>query len=142
MEGFRSENFAPKNLELIETLKKEIRYFRNENKTKTYIIKSLTENQARDHLKETTTPKVRQRDNAIQTELTAKTWPQEEITPENSQNTIKSLPNANGRKSGSNPSLKLNKESAKKKTLIVGDLIVKHIDGWRLLITRILTWLC
>ena len=109
---------------------------------KTYIIKSLTENQPRDHLKKTATPKDRQRDTAIQTEVITKTWPQEEITPENSHNTSKSLPNANGRKSGSNPSLKLNKENAKKKTLIVGDSIVKHIDGWRLLITRILAWVC
>ena len=34
------------------------------------------------------------------------------------------------RKSGDNLSLRKNKEKVKKKTLIVGDLIVKHIDGW------------
>ena len=28
--------------------------------------------------------------------------------------------------------MRKNKEKVKKKTLIVGDLIVKHIDGWRL----------
>ena len=54
VEDFRSENSTPNNLELIETLKEEIRYLRNENITKTYIIKSLTENQATDHVKETT----------------------------------------------------------------------------------------
>ena len=36
------------------------------------------------------------------------------------------------RKSGNNTSLKQNKENVKKKTLIVGDSIVKHIDGSRL----------
>ena len=130
VEDFRSENFTPNNLELIETLKEEIRYLRKENITKTYIIKSLTENQATNHIKSTTTPKVHQRDTAFQTELIPKTWPQEEITPHNTHSTSKSLPNANGRKSGNNPSLKLNKENVKKKTLIVGDSIVKHIDGW------------
>ena len=39
---------------------------------------------------------------------------------------------ANGLKSGNNPPLNLNKENVKKKTLIFGDSIVKHIDGWRL----------
>ena len=132
VEDFRSENVTPNNLELIEILKEEISYLRNENITKTYIIKSLTENQATDHVKATTTPKVHQRDTAIQTEVIPKTWPQEEIPPQNSHDTSKSLPSANGRKSGYNPSLKLNKENVKKKTLIVGDSIVKHIGGWRL----------
>ena len=75
MEDFRSENFTPNNLELIETLKEEIRYLRNENITKTYIIKYLTENEATDHVKETLTPKVRQRDTAIQAELIPETSP-------------------------------------------------------------------
>ena len=44
VEDFRSLNATPNNPELIETLKEEIRYFRNENITKTYIINSLTEN--------------------------------------------------------------------------------------------------
>ena len=60
VEDFRSENITPDNLELIETSKEEIRYLRNENITKTYIIKSLTENQATNHVKATTTPKVHQ----------------------------------------------------------------------------------
>ena len=119
VEDFRSENFTPNNLELIETLKEQIPYLRNENITKTYIIKSLTENQTADHVKAATAPKVRQQDTAIQTELIPKTWPQEKITPENSHNTSKCLPNANGFKSGNNSSLKLNKENIKKKTLIV-----------------------
>ena len=46
VEGFRLQNITPNNLELIKTLKKEIRYLRNENITKTCITKSLTENQA------------------------------------------------------------------------------------------------
>ena len=121
VEDFRSENFTPNNLELIETLKEQIPYLRNENITKTYIIKSLTENQTTDHVKETTTPKVHQRDTVIHTELILKTWPQEVITPENSHNTSKSLPNAHGPISRNNPSLKLNKKNVKKKTLIVGD---------------------
>ena len=125
MEDFRLENVTPNNLELIETLKEQIGYLRNENITKTCIIKSLTENQATDHVKATTTPKVHQRDTAIQTEVIPKTWPQEEIPPQNTSS-------ANGRKSGNNPPLKLNKENVKKKTLIVGDSIVKHSDGWRL----------
>ena len=125
VEDFRLENVTPNNLELIETLKEEIRYLRNENITKTCIIKSLTENQATDHVKAITTPKVHQRDTAIQTEVITKTWPQEEIPPQNTSS-------ANDRKSGNNPPLKLNKEKVKKKTLIVGDSIVKHIDGWRL----------
>ena len=36
------------------------------------------------------------------------------------------------RKSGNNPSLRQSKENLKKKTLIAGDSIVKHFDGWRL----------
>ena len=77
MEDFRLENVTPNNLELIETLKEEIRYLRNENITKTCITKSLTENQAIDHVKAIKTPKVHQRDNAIQTEVITKTLPQE-----------------------------------------------------------------
>ena len=42
------------------------------------------------------------------------------------------MPDANGRKSGNSPSLKQNKENVKKKTLIVGDSIVKHIGDWHL----------
>ena len=95
-------------------------------------IKSLTENQATDHVKATTTPKVHQRDTAIQTEVISNTWPQEEIPPQNRLDTSKSLTSANGRKSGNNPPLKLNKENVKKKTLIVGESIVKHNDDWRL----------
>ena len=95
---------TPNNLELIETLKEEIRYLRNENITKTC-------NQAIDHVKEITTPKVHQRDTAIQKEVITKTWPQEEIPPQNTSS-------ANDRKSGNNPPLKLNKEKVKKKTLL------------------------
>ena len=81
MKDFHSENITPNNLKLIETLKKEIRYLRNENKTKIYIIKSLTGNQATGYVKATTTPKLHLKDPAIQTEVIPKTWPQEEITP-------------------------------------------------------------
>ena len=77
LEEFRLENVTPNNLELIETLKEEIRYLRNENITKTCITKSLNENQTIDHVKAITTPKVHQRDNAIQTEVITKTLPQE-----------------------------------------------------------------
>ena len=73
VEDFRSENTTPDNLELIETSKEEIRYLGNENITKTYIIKSLTEKQATDHVKATATPKIHQRDIAIQTEVISKT---------------------------------------------------------------------
>ena len=93
VEDFRLENVTPNNLELIETLKEEIRYLRNENITKTCIIKSLTENQAIDHVKAITTPKVHQRDTAIQTEVITKIWPQEELPPQNTSS-------ANDRKLG------------------------------------------
>ena len=73
VEDFRSKNSTPNNIELIETLKKEIRYLRRENITKTYIIKPLTENQATGHVKATTTPKVHQQDIVIQTEVIPKT---------------------------------------------------------------------
>ena len=116
----------------MKTLKDEIRDLRNENIRKTYIIKSSTENQAKGHVKATLTPNVHQQDTAIQTEVVPTTWPQEEITPQNSHGTSKSLLNANVRKSGNNASLRQNKENVKKKTLIAGDSIVKHIDGWRL----------
>ena len=95
VEEFRPENVTPNNLELIETLKQEIRYLRNENITKTCIIKSLTENQATNHVKAITTPKVHQRNTAIKTEVITKTWPQEEIPPQNTSS-------ANDRKSGNN----------------------------------------
>ena len=118
VEDFRLGNFTPNNFELIETLKAEISYLRNENITKTCIIKSLTEKQTTDKdVKATTTRKVHQRDTAIQTEVIPKTWPQQEIPPQN-------ISSVNGRKSGNNPPLKLNKENVKKKTLIVGDSIV------------------
>ena len=73
VEDFRSENVTPNNLEPIETLKEGIRYLRNENIAKTWIIKSLTENQSIDHVKAITTPKVHQQDTAIQTEVIPKT---------------------------------------------------------------------
>ena len=132
VEDFRSQNVTPNNLELIETLKEEICYLRNKNITKTNIMKSLTKNQATGHIKATATPNVHQQDTAIQTEVTQRTWPQEEMTPQNSHDTSKSLPNANVRKSGNNPSLRQDKENVQKKTMIVGDSIVRHIDGWRL----------
>ena len=75
MAEFRSQNVTPNN---VIQIKEEIRYLRNENITKTCIIKSLTENQATGHGKAATTPKVKQQDAAIQTEVTPKTWPQEE----------------------------------------------------------------
>ena len=102
MEDFRLENVTPINLELIETLKEEIPYLRNENITKACIIKPLFENKATDHVKAIATPKVHQRDTAIQTEVFTKTWPQEEISPQNTSST-------NDRKLGNNPPLKLNK---------------------------------
>ena len=40
-------------------------------------------------------------------------WPQEEIPPQNRLDTSKSLTSANGRKSGNNPPLKLNKDNVK-----------------------------
>ena len=52
VEDFRSENVTPNNLELIETLKEEIPYLRNENITKTYIIKFLTETKLQIKLKQ------------------------------------------------------------------------------------------
>ena len=76
MEDFRSQNFTPNNLELTETLKEEICCLRNENITKTHIIKSLTENQATGLVKATTTPSDHQQDTAIEIEVTPKTWPQ------------------------------------------------------------------
>ena len=107
VEEFRSENITPNNLELIGTLKEEMRYLRNENIT--CIIKSLTENQAIDHVKAITTRKVHQRDTAIQTEVIPKTWPHEEIPPQNTSS-------VNDCKSEKNPPLKLNKENVKKKS--------------------------
>ena len=77
MENFYSQNVTPNNRELIETLNEETCYLRNENITKTYIIKSLTENQTKGYVKATTTPRVHQQDTAIQTDVTPKTWPQE-----------------------------------------------------------------
>ena len=127
MAEFRSQNVTPNN---VIQIKEEIRYLRNENITKTCIIKSLTENQATGHGKAATTPKVKQQDAAIQTEVTPKTWPQEEINLQNSHDTSKSLPNANVGKSGNNSLLRQNKENVKKKTLIVGDSIVKDIARW------------
>ena len=47
VEGFRLEKVTSNNL--------EIRNLRNENITKTYITKSLTENEATDHVKAKTT---------------------------------------------------------------------------------------
>ena len=108
VEDFRLENVTLNNLKLIETFKEEIRYLRNENITKTCIIKSLNENQATDYVKTITTRKVHQRDTAIQTEVITKSWLQEEIPPQNTSS-------ANDRKSGNNPPLKLNKEKVRKK---------------------------
>ena len=90
MEDFRSDNVTPNNLGLIETLKEEIRYLKNENITDKYIIKSLTENQATDHAKAAATPKVHQQGTAIKTEVVLNTWLREEIPPQNSLDTSKS----------------------------------------------------
>ena len=116
----RSENVTPNNLELIEALKDKMCYYRNENLTKAYITKVLTENQATDHVKTTTTPKIHQQDTAVQKEVIPKT------------RFTKYLPNKKVFKPGNNPPVQQNKESVKKKTLIVGDSIIKHIDGRRL----------
>ena len=89
MEDFRSQNIISNNLELVETLKGEMHYLRKKNITKTYIIKPLTENQAIGHVKATTSTKVNQQGTAIQTEVTPKTWPQEERTPQNSRVLVK-----------------------------------------------------
>ena len=129
VEDFLSENVTSNKLEFTETLKEEIRYLTNENITKTYIIKSLTEDQATCHVKGTTIPKIYQQDTVIQKEVILKARPQEEITPPNNHNASKSLPNVNVHKSENNPSLKQNKQNVKKKTLIVGDSIIKRIDG-------------
>ena len=76
----------------MKTLKDEIRYLRNKNIRKTYIITSSTENQTKGHVKATTKPNVHQYDTAIQTEKTPTTGPQEEITPQNSHDTVGSIP--------------------------------------------------
>ena len=59
MKEIHSEIAAPNNLELVETLKEEIRYLTNENLTKTSIMKFLTEKQA---VETTLTPRIHQLD--------------------------------------------------------------------------------
>ena len=89
----------------------------------------MTENQATDYIKTTTTPKIHQQHTVIQKEVIPKTRPQEEITPQKNHDTSKSLPNAKVYKLGNNLSLK-QRENVKKNTLIAGDSIIKHIGGW------------
>ena len=63
VKDIRSETIAPNNLELLKALKEEIRYLRNQNLTKTSIIKILTEKQA---IETTLTPKIHQLDTQTQ----------------------------------------------------------------------------
>ena len=67
MEDFHSKNVTRNNLELIETLKEEIRRkdLRNKNLTKIYIIKSLSKNQATGYVKATVAPKDHYQNTAI-----------------------------------------------------------------------------
>ena len=76
VDDFRLANVTPNILELIETLIEKIRYLMKKNITKTYIVKSLTENQAPDHVKATTTSNFHQEDTPIQTEVLPETRPQ------------------------------------------------------------------
>ena len=148
MEDIRSENVAPINLELIEALKEEIKYLRDEHLTKASFITILTEKQTLT-VETTLTPKIHQLDTQTQNKVTSKTWPQEERISKNTKSGSKRVPEKMVYKSANNEiagndslqkkqderkklSKKQKKESRRKKTLIVGDSIINHIAGWRL----------
>ena len=75
VDDFRLANVTPNILELIETLIEKICYLMKKNKAKAFIVKSLTENQAADLVKTTTTSNCHQEDTPIQTEELPETRP-------------------------------------------------------------------
>ena len=83
VDDISSETVAPKNLEFIKALKEEIRHLKNENSTKIYIIKMLTEKQAGET---TLTPRIHQLDTQTQKEVTPKTRQQVETISKNNKN--------------------------------------------------------
>ena len=83
VEDIRSETVAPDNLELIEAIKEEIRYLRNKNLTKIYIINILTEKQT---VETKSTSRIHQLDKQTQEEVTLETRPQEETISKNTNN--------------------------------------------------------
>ena len=112
VEHFHSENVTPNNLELIEALKEEVGYLKNEKITKTYIIKSLIKRPLTGHCHP---------DRSNSQNLA----PGRNNSPKN-HDTSKSLSNANVHKSGNNASLKQNKENVKKKRMFINQEIMHH----------------
>ena len=91
VEDIRSENVAANNLEVIEALKEEIKYIRDENLTKASFITILTEKQTLT-VETTLTPKIHQLDTQTQNKVTSKTRPQEERISKNTKRGSKRVP--------------------------------------------------
>ena len=131
---------------VIESLKEELIYLRNENLTKTQTIKTITENQ---HLSTSSTQ------NSLNTKETSNTRPEmthnstidlaenNKCKPTGSQtrdDNFQAIVNNNNKKLKDTETT-LHKDPSKnsksinvprKSTLIVGDSILRHVEGWRL----------
>ena len=148
IEGLQGQKATPNHSVVAESLKEELIYLRNENLTKTQIIKTITENQ---HLPST-----------LSTQSSSNTKEQSNTRLEMTRNsTIDLTENNKCKPSGSqtrddnlqaiannnnNTKLKDNKATLhkdplkssksinvpRKNTLIVGDSILRHVEDWRL----------
>ena len=132
IEDIKCQESIPNSSVLIEFLKEELCYLRNENLNKTSIIKSHTEN------------------HCVPANINSAVFPpnlhHEKVQYEKCKSATNNLyesPKADGKsiitlhKIESRGNQKISQDlrsniSQRKKTLIPGDSIVKHVEGWRL----------
>ena len=147
IEDLQGQKATPNHSVVAESLKEELIYLRNENLTKTQIIKTITENQ---HLPSTfSTPSLSSTKEQSNTclemthNLTVDLTENKKCKPLGSQtrgDNLQAITNNNNKKLKDNKTT-LHKDSSKslksinvprKNTLTVGDFILKHAEGWRL----------
>ena len=122
-------------MSLTDSLKEEVAYLRKENKIKTEIIKSLTEkNQLvapvflqNEHSNSESNISLAKNEKISHTKI----WTENEHRRDHSSLLAKENNKDTEIKNDEKEKPKL-KNSAVKKTLILGDYIIKNIDGWRL----------
>ena len=148
IEDLQDQKTTPNYSVVAESLKEELIYLKNENLTKTQIIKTITENQ---HL-----PSTSSKQNSSNTKEPSNTGPEmahnstidltenNKCKPTGSQtrdDNFQAIVNNNNNKKLKDTKTTPHKDPSKnsksinvprKNTLVVGDSILKHVEGWRL----------